>query len=429
MKNNNYNTHLTKEERELIEAGIKEGKTKTAIADSLGKDKSTIGKEIKLHRSLSYRCPLLRECADYKKCTHGRNCTEDCPDFIQFRCSRRDRSPGACNGCAKLPSCRFNKFRYDAVKAHNEYTETLHDAREGVNLTYSEAKELAEKIGPLLKKGQSPYQIVQNVEDIGRCEKTLYNYIERGVFKEVAGITVMDLRRQTSRRLPKDKKVAFKKRKDRKYLDGRTYKDYQDFMTENPDISVAQMDTVYNDVSNGPFMQTFKIVKCGILLALYHETKDSDDMKAGIDLLEGILGSEVFSKYLPVILTDRGGEFITPDKFEKRDDGSDRTKVFYCDPMQSGQKGSLENNHIELRYILPKETGLRDLGLVNQEALNVALNNINSAPVGSLNGRSPYEMCEFLCPDLYEKLNSFGLKQIEDKKEIVLKPYILKDYR
>ncbi len=37
---------------------------------------------------------------------------------------------------------------------------------------------------------------------------------------------------------------------------------------------------------------------------------------------------------------------------EKRDDGTRRTRVFYCDPMQSGQKGSLENMHRELRYIL-----------------------------------------------------------------------------
>lgn len=31
--------------------------------------------------------------------------------------------------------------------------------------------------------------------------------------------------------------------------------------------------------------------------------------------------------------------------------GNLRARLFYCDPQASHQKGSLENNHIELRYI------------------------------------------------------------------------------
>lgn len=44
-------------------------------------------------------------------------------------------------------------------------------------------------------------------------------------------------------------------------------------------------------------------------------------------------------------------------------DGIRRTCVFYCAPMQAGQKGSLENKHIELRYIFPKGTDRKALGL------------------------------------------------------------------
>ena len=52
MANSNTNLHLTLEERRIIRKGIEDGLTKTAIANTLGKDKSTIGKEIKLHRFL-----------------------------------------------------------------------------------------------------------------------------------------------------------------------------------------------------------------------------------------------------------------------------------------------------------------------------------------------------------------------------------------
>ena len=94
----------------------------------------------------------------------------------------------------------------------------------------------------------------------------------------------MDLRRQVSRKLPKKKAAGFKKRADRKYLIDRTYKDYKSFLLENPGAFVVQMDTVYNDESNGPFIQTFKFVRSGLLFALYHTEKTSFSMLKDIVL-------------------------------------------------------------------------------------------------------------------------------------------------
>ena len=97
---------------------------------------------------------------------------------------------------------------------------------------------------------------------------------------------------------------------------------------------------------------------------------------------------------------------------EHSTDGTRRTRVYYCDPMQSGQKGTLENKHIELRYILPKGTDLRALGLTDQTALNLALCHVNSAPVEVLGGKTPLELTDFLYHDLYEKLYDFGIQPI-----------------
>ena len=55
--------------------------------------------------------------------------------------------------------------------------------------------------------------------------------------------------------------------------------------------------------------------------------------------------------------------FDDTEGFEKEENESRRTRIFYCDPMASGQKGSLENNHKEIRYICPKENDLNDLDL------------------------------------------------------------------
>ena len=109
------------------------------------------------------------------------------------------------------------------------------------------------------------------------------------------------------------------------------------------------MDTAYNDETNGPFIQTFKFVNAGILFGIYHETKTAQSMKEGVDFLEAILGTELFRKYVHVLLTDRGSEFSAADALETASDGRRRTRVFYCDLMQSGQKGTFENKHSELR--------------------------------------------------------------------------------
>ena len=111
-------------------------------------------------------------------------------------------------------------------------------------------------------------------------------------------------------------------------------------MEENPDVSVTQMDTVYNDGSNGPFIQTFRFMRGMVLFALYHDEKTAQEMKEGVDLLERILGREVFRKYVNVLLTDRGSEFTFADAMETDTDNTVRTRMFYCDPQQAGQKGS-----------------------------------------------------------------------------------------
>lgn len=425
MSNSNAFSHLTLEERRIILTGIVNGSTKAAIAQTIGKDKSTIGKEIKLHRTLTQKCKMPLECSGYRKCTFNRQCTLDCPEYVPFHCSRRDRSPGACNGCSNWSHCRFDKYQYCPEDAHTDYRSTLIDSRVGVNLTSQEAQFMADIIKPLLKQGQSPFQIVTNHPELGISEKTLYNYIENDVFHEIAGITVMDLRRQVSRKISKKKSLTYKKRADRKYLQGRTYKDYKEYLSENPDVFVTQMDTVYNDETGGPFIQTFKFINSGVLFAIYHKNKTAQSMKEGVDLLESILGTDLFRKYVHVLLTDRGSEFTAADAMETASDGTRRTRVFYCDPMQSGQKGSLENKHIELRYILPKGTDLRALGLVDQSTLNLALSHVNSAPVELLGTKSPLELADFMYHDLYEKLDAFGIHKIE-KDKVILKPYLLK---
>jgi len=96
---------------------------------------------------------------------------------------------------------------------------------------------MASIIAPLIKKGQSPYTIVTNHPELGISEKTLYNYIEGGIF-EFSGsnrLISLDLRRQASRKISKKVSAQYKKRVDRKFLKGREYQ-----RAFYPDIQVCE---------------------------------------------------------------------------------------------------------------------------------------------------------------------------------------------
>lgn len=424
MSSNNKNLHLTVQERIIIEKGIENGSTKAAIALTIGKDKSTVGKGIKKHRELVHKSSYKINCANMKNCSHNHVC-DNCADFKPFTCNRRDRSPGACNGCSKYTHCRYDKYRYKADFSHKKYREDLVDSRTGINMPYEECKAMADIIVPLIKAGHSPYHIVTNHPELNISEKTLYNYIENGIFREF-GLLDIDLRIKTKRKITKKASNKYKKREDKKYLNGRTYDDFINYTAENKNLSVVEMDTVYNNGSTGPFMQTFKFLDYSFMFIIYQEEKTAKSMVEGVDLLEKILGEDLFSEEVAIIKTDRGSEFCDAEGFEKEENESRRTRIFYCDPMASGQKGSLENNHKEIRYICPKENDLKDLGLNSQEKANLIVSHINSQSKEHLKGKSPLEVMEFMNPALYQKFKDFGIERI-NKDNIVLKPYLLKD--
>ena len=424
MSSNNKNLHLTVQERIIIEKGIENGSTKAAIALTIGKDKSTVGKEIKKHRELVHKSSYKINCANMKNCSHNHVC-DNCADFKPFTCNRRDRSPGACNGCSKYTHCRYDKYRYKADFSHKKYREDLVDSRTGINMSYEECKAMADIIVPLIKAGHSPYHIVTNHPELNISEKTLYNYIENGIFREF-GLLDIDLRIKTKRKITKKASNKYKKREDKKYLNGRTYDDFINYTAENKNLSVVEMDTVYNNGSTGPFMQTFKFLDYSFMFIVYQEEKTAKSMVEGVDFLEKILGEDLFSEEVAIIKTDRGSEFCDAEGFEKEENESRRTRIFYCDPMASGQKGSLENNHKEIRYICPKENDLKDLELNSQEIANLIVSHINSQSKEHLKGKSPLEVMEFMNPALYQKFKDFGIERI-NKDNIVLKPYLLKD--
>lgn len=277
MKNND-NKHLSLNQRKIIQTGIENRSTKAAIATTIGKDPTTVAKEIRKHRVLSprntFNYPSI--CIHLKEC---RQCYSKCDRYEEPTCNGRDKSPGACNKCSKSRSCHLDKYFYYADKANKEYLDELVDSREGVNLNIVEKNKLADILKPLMDQGQSIYQIKSAHPEITLSAKTLYNYIKADVFKD-NGLTVFSLKEQVNRKPRYSNK--YKKRKQPACYDGHTYKDYQEFKLNNPDSLTTEMDTVMN-LPSGPYIQTFLFQDSGLMIGRLHQEKTSESMAKSID--------------------------------------------------------------------------------------------------------------------------------------------------
>jgi len=417
-KNRFDNTHLTLEERQIIQTGIENNCNKVDIARTLAKDPSTIAKEIKKHRQLKprnvFNVPM--PCIHVKECKV--HCTKTCDKYEEIKCSRRDRSPGACNKCESIRKCRLDKYLYYAKNAEEEYRYTLLDSREGINLNTTERKEIADIIVPLLKQGQSIYQILSTHKEIKQSLQTIYNYIEMGVFKDF-GIDNFSLKEQVNRKQFKDK---YKRRKEPVNYIGRKYEDYLKFVAENSNVPTVEMDTVMNSPS-GPYIQTFIFENTAFMIGFLHTEKTSASMAKTLDSLQETLGDENYKSLFSLILTDRGTEFEKHELFEiNMETGEIRSNIFYCDPMQSVQKPHVEGNHNYIRDIIPNGVSM---GKLTGEALDLMFSHINSTPRKSLNDKTPYEVFEFMYGDKVPAL--FNIQKIK-RDEVVLKPYLLKRF-
>ena len=137
------NKSLTLDQRRLIQKGIELGYSKVSIAQSIEKDKSTVGKEIKLHRqkvASSESNPL--DCTGYATCKYNLACDESCEGYKPFVCRRRDRTPGACNGCTDYDACPYAKYWYDADDAHESYKELLDRKSTRLNSSHNVASRM-----------------------------------------------------------------------------------------------------------------------------------------------------------------------------------------------------------------------------------------------------------------------------------------------
>lgn len=423
--------HLSNADRFVIEAGINRGFSFKRIADTLKRSPSTIAREVKHYRVfVDAVSPAHNDCISRPACRatnlceeacHGRcaycseyDCRSVCDKYESMKCPELDSAPYVCNSCQKRSSCKRMHAYYTAQRANVNYITTLSEARSGVRATPEKLHEMDELLKPLLKRGQSLNHIfATHADEIGCSRKTVYNYID----SRALSTKNIDLPRKVRYRRRKKPKPAFKI--EYSYRRGRTYKDFQSYMEQNPNVPVVEMDTVIGKREKGKVLLTMIFKDSSFMLIFIIPDCTKKSVIEVFDDLTELLGLDTFKKLFPVILTDNGGEFKDAPALEYSKRNDQRTRVFYCDPQAAWQKPHVEKNHQFIRCVIPKGTSL---DAFTQEDMILLSNNINSFSRDSLNGKTPFDVAEMNLKKLLEVL---GLARVAPD-DVLLKPALLK---
>ena len=426
------NTHLTLSDRIAIEVSLRERKSFSAIAEELGKDPTTISKEIRTHIKLKQAggynpCVIRKDCKHYGdlchpcKFTYGKpchscyqtECFEACPDFQQLQCSKLSKPPYVCNGCQQRISCKLERHLYEAKSAQKEYKATRSESRQGFAVISAELDRIDRIISPLIKQGQSIHQIcVNNADEIMLDERTIYNYVDAGLLS----VGNIDLPRKV-RYKARGKKPSV--RVDKQCHLGRTYEDFLEYTAANPDTPVVEIDSVEGR-KGGKVLMTVFFRNSNLMLAFLRDRNSARSVTEVFEWLYETLGHEQYCRLFPIILTDRGSEFADPVSIECTKFGEIRSRVFYCDPQRSDQKGGCEVTHEFIRRVLPKGTSFDHL---QQSDILRMMSHINSYTRKKLNNQSAHRLFSFFYGETI--LPSLGIQEIP-ANDINLTPRLLK---
>lgn len=407
-------SHLSSSQRAVIEIMLNEGFSIRHIAASLECSPSTISREIKrnatvhltkandcLNQSICKKKHVCGSSTCNQKCITCGKCKNYCEDYEKRTCLKL-RNHNLCNGCSKFSTCHLDRIKYEADNAEKKYRNTLVNSRNGFDLTCEQIMTIDDLVTPLIKKGQSPYHIVQTFKDqLPISESTLRRMIK----KNELSAKQVDLKEAVKRR----KRIRHTMNEDSKirlFKAGRMYVDYLDYISKN-EVNVVEMDCVEGVKTDQSAILTLHFVNYHLQLYFIMLEHTSKCVIEVLDKIEAALGTKLFKEMFEVILTDNGHEFNNIEGMERSINNGQRTKIFFCEPNRSDEKGACERNHKILREIIPKGTSIDGL---MQTDCTLITNNINSYKRKALGGKSPYDVAMFVFPEDFFTL--LGLEKI-----------------
>lgn len=306
------NKHLNLKERYKIEILLKEGLRPLEIAKKLGRNIRTIEREISKGTIMLQNTDLT-----YRK--------EYCADVGQRVYDK--------NGQNKGPG----------LKIGNDHKLAEHIEEKIIKCKYSPDAVIGEIKAKNLKFRTTI------------CTKTLYNYIDRGIF---FNITNKDLPVKKNKKKRTYRKVKI----PHKNLKGASIEDRPPEVETREEYGHWEMDCVVGKrEGNGSVLLVLSERKRREEIILKMPKKNQESVKEKLDYLE-LLHGEGFKNKFKTITVDNGSEFLDFESLQKSvlNPEEKRVTVYYAHPYSSWERGTNENINKLIRRFIPKGADIDD---------------------------------------------------------------------
>ena len=386
---------LTRHERDTVQRMLERGASCRQIARELGRSPSTVCSEVASHRFVT--APRER-----------RGERVDASADLSAACPRLAAWPRCCNGCGRYRAIgckRRPHVFYDARAAQLCADSVLVSSRRGIDADEPAAATRLEAIRGCLRRGLSPEQMAaRNGGPVDLSPSTIYRWVAAGY----DGMTNMELRRKVGYRPRRRAPAASATRHSPR-------RSYAAFLGLGEDACAAawEMDTVEGAREDSACLLTLLHRPSRLQLALPLAAKDAESVAAALGGVRSVLGAGGTGRVFRAMLTDNGAEFSDEGAIAALiGEEPGETRLFYCDPRRSDQKGACERNHVEIRKLLPKGRGLRFDRLVPAD-LSLAMSHVNSEPRGALGFATPARAFRaMLGDDAAALLEAYGIEDV-----------------
>ena len=248
---------------------------------------------------------------------------------------------------------------YSADRAQQDYDRKA--TAKGAPLKLGKNHRLAKFIeSAIMKEKFSPvavsFRIAQNKQAFGvtLCARTIYNYIEQDVFL-----------RLSRKHLPRGGRMKRKERSGPSYRVKRplcqSIEDRPKNIASRADFGHWEMDTVIGTRKGaGPVLLVLTERETRQEIILKMRAKTAAETVRCLNRLERQYGAR-FRQVFQTITVDNGSEFMDFEGMQKSCLSKiPRTKIYYCHPYSSWERGSNENANGLIRRFIPKGSPISD---------------------------------------------------------------------
>jgi len=266
-------------------------------------------------------------------------------------------------------------WAYRAVAAQYSYDTKV--TRRKHALKIEKYKALADYIQKkIVEEKCSPDAVIGRLKQEGRrfegsiCTKTLYNYIEKGVFKDIINADLWEKCKRRRRKYRYIRRVCLKNTRSRSIED-------------RPEAVNKRLE--YGHWEGDCILGRRKSKKDALFTLSERLSREQVIMKIGSSTQEAVLKAlnkleigygRSFQKKFKSITLDNGREFLDWEALERSSLNSKRrTLVYFAHPYSAWERGTNENQNRMIRRFVPKGTDISQLSDRDVEEIQEWMNN------------------------------------------------------